>query len=130
MSKTASFAYSHRLLDYKGKCKNLHGHNGRVELILETKTLNGAAMAADFTEFGAALRSWVDLNLDHKTILCARDPLLKKLKEAGQSCFETAGNPTAETLAELIFTEMKKLSLPVSEVKFWETDNSMASFSK
>ena len=130
VSKTASFAYSHRLLDYKGKCKNLHGHNGRVELILETETLNGAAMAADFTEFGGTLRSWVDLNLDHKTILCARDPLLSKLKEAGQSCFETAGNPTAETLAELIFTEMEKLRLPVSEVKFWETENSMASFSK
>jgi len=128
VSKTASFAYSHRLLDYKGKCENLHGHNGRVELMLETKTLNGSAMAADFTEFGGTLMRWVDSNLDHKTILCARDPLLNKLKEAGQSCFETAGNPTAEALAELIFTEMKKLRLPVSEVKFWETDNSMASY--
>ena len=128
VSKTVSFAYSHRLIDYEGKCKNLHGHNGRVELILETKTLNGAAMVADFAEFGGALKSWVDLNLDHKTILCARDPLLNKLKEASQSCFETAGNPTAEALAELIFIEMKKLRLPVLEVKFWETDTSMASY--
>jgi 6-pyruvoyltetrahydropterin/6-carboxytetrahydropterin synthase len=128
VSKTVSFAYSHRLIDYKGKCKNLHGHNGRVELTLETQTLNGAAMVADFTDIAAALKSWIDSNLDHKTILCARDPLLNKLKEAGQVCFETAGNPTAETLAELIFTEMKKLRLPVAEVKFWETDNSMASY--
>ena len=130
VSKTATFAYSHRLPEHKGSCKNLHGHNGRVELVLATEKLDAAAMAADFTKFGAALKNWLDLNLDHKTILCARDPLLKTLKAAGQDCFETAGSPTAETLAELIFTEMKKLRLPVLEVKFWETDNSMASFSK
>ncbi|HAH32370.1 MAG TPA: 6-pyruvoyl tetrahydrobiopterin synthase [Elusimicrobia bacterium] len=128
VSKTISFAYSHRLLDYNGKCKNLHGHNALVELILETKMLNRAAMVADFTEFGGALKSWVDANLDHKVILCARDPLLNILKKARQACFAMGANPTAEALAELIFIQMKKLGLPVSEVKFWETDNSMASY--
>ncbi|MCX5784532.1 MAG: 6-carboxytetrahydropterin synthase [Elusimicrobia bacterium] len=128
VSKTVSFAYSHRLLDHNGKCKNLHGHNARVELILETETLDSSAMVADFTEFGAALKMWVDSNLDHKVILCARDPLLKLLKKARQACFETRDNPTAEALAELIFIKMKKLGLPVSKVKFWETDNSMASY--
>ena len=128
VSKTVSFSYSHRLLDYRGKCGNLHGHNGSIELILESGTLGGGAMVADFTKFGGTLRKWVDANLDHKTILCARDPLLDRLKKAGQLCFETAGNPTAETLARLIFTEMKKLRLPVSEVKFRETDSSMASY--
>ena len=130
VSKTVFFAYGHRLLDYKGKCENLHGHNGRAELILETKALDRSAMVADFTEFGGALKSWVNSNLDHKVILCARDPLLKLLKKARQACFETRDNPTAEALAELIFVEMKKLGLPVSEVKFWETDSSMASYSK
>jgi len=128
VSKTASFAYSHRLLDYKGKCENLHGHNGRVELILGAETLDNSGMVADFAEFGGALKNWLDSNLDHKTILCARDLLLNKLKKAGQACFETAGNPTAEALAGLIFAEMKKLRLPVLEVKFWETDDSMASY--
>ena len=46
VSKTVFFAYGHRLLDYKGKCENLHGHNGRAELILETKALDRSAMVA------------------------------------------------------------------------------------
>ena len=128
VTKIVSFAYGHRLLDYRGKCENLHGHNGRVEVTLRTKTLNGEKMVADFTALGAALKDWVDGNLDHKVILCSRDPLLKTLRDSGQACFETPDNPTAEILAELIFGEMKKLELPVSEVRFWETDTSIACY--
>ena len=128
VSKTVTFAYGHRLLDYQGKCENLHGHNGRVELTLGAPVLNGEKMVADFTTFGAALKFWIEENFDHKVILCSRDPLLKILKANGQSCYETKDNPTAEILAELIFTEMKKLELPVSKVRFWETDTSAASY--
>lgn len=129
VSKTVSFAYGHRLLEYKGKCENLHGHNGRVEVTLSARSLNGEKMVADFTMLGAALKGWIDKNFDHKVILCARDPLLKTLKNCGQACFEVRDNPTAEIMAELVFNEMKKLGLPVSEVRFWETDTSMACYS-
>lgn len=128
VTKIVSFAYGHRLLDYRGKCENLHGHNGRVEVTLRAKTLNGEKMVADFTSLGAALKDWVDGRLDHKVILCSRDPLLKTLRDSGQACFETPDNPTAEILAELIFSEMKALGLPVSEVRFWETDTSIACY--
>ena len=128
VSKTVSFSYAHRLPGHKGKCRNLHGHNAAVELTLESRVLNGDKMVADFGDLGGALKSWLDLNFDHKTILCQADPLLKILRQAGQDCFETASNPTAEALAEIIFAEMKKLGLPVTEVRFWETANSMASY--
>jgi 6-pyruvoyltetrahydropterin/6-carboxytetrahydropterin synthase len=128
VTKIVSFAYGHRLLDYRGKCENLHGHNGRVEVTLRSRVLNGEKMVADFTVLGAALKDWIDGHFDHKVILCARDPLLKTLKAAGQSCFETADNPTAEIMAELIFREMKNLGLPVSKVRFWETDTSIACY--
>ncbi|HBA59868.1 MAG TPA: 6-pyruvoyl tetrahydrobiopterin synthase [Elusimicrobia bacterium] len=128
ISKTVSFAYGHRLLDYKGKCENLHGHNGRVELTLAAAALNAEKMVADFTTVGAALKTWLDANFDHKVILCSRDPLLKTLRDAGQACFETKDNPTAEGMAELVFFEMKKLGFPVSKVRFWETDSSVATY--
>ncbi len=128
VSKTVTFAYGHRLLDYQGKCENLHGHNGRVELTLSARTLGSGKMVADFTTVGAALKGWLDANFDHKVILCSRDPLLKAMKEHGQEYFITPDNPTAEVMAELIFNEMKKLGLPVCKVKFWETDTSVASY--
>ena len=130
VTKTVAFAYGHRLLDYKGKCENLHGHNGRVELTLSSDALNGDRMVADFTSVGSALKGWIDANWDHKVILCSRDPLLKTLRSCGQACFETRDNPTAEVLAEMVFREMKGLGLPVTEARFWETDTSVACYRK
>ncbi len=36
----STFCYGHRLLNYDGKCKHLHGHNGRVIISLEAPTLD------------------------------------------------------------------------------------------
>jgi 6-pyruvoyltetrahydropterin/6-carboxytetrahydropterin synthase len=130
VTKSASFAYGHRLLDHKGRCRNLHGHNGRVEVTLAAEKLDAAMMVADFGDLSAALKGWLDANLDHKTILCARDPLLPVLTAQGQECFVTRENPTAELLAGLILTEMKKLGFPAVKVKFWETETSVASCSE
>ena len=30
VTRQIDFCYGHRLLNYAGKCKNLHGHNGRA----------------------------------------------------------------------------------------------------
>lgn len=129
ITKSVSFCYGHRLLGHKGRCRNLHGHNGTAEVTLAAQTLDDRKMVADFGDLGKALKSWLDDNLDHKVILCTADPLLKVLKEQGQECFETRDNPTAEIMAELLFTEMKKLGFPVSEVRVWETATSSAGYS-
>jgi len=128
ITKSVSFCYGHRLLDHKGKCKNLHGHNGIAEVTLASAALNDQNMVADFGDLGRSLNDWLDANFDHKIILCTRDPLLKALKEQGQQCFETGANPTAEVMAELLFAEMKKLGFPVHKVSVWETGTSFASF--
>ena len=123
-----TFDAAHQLIGYDGPCENLHGHNARVELTLSAAVLNAEKMVADFTTVGAALKFWIDENFDHKVILCSRDPLLKILKDNGQACYETRDNPTAEIMAELIFMEMTKLGMPVSKVRFWETDTAAASY--
>ncbi|MEM4248235.1 MAG: 6-carboxytetrahydropterin synthase, partial [Candidatus Nanoarchaeia archaeon] len=30
VSREIEFSYGHRLLNYEGKCKHLHGHNGKA----------------------------------------------------------------------------------------------------
>lgn len=130
IKKTFHLAYGHRLLNYKGKCENLHGHNGVVEVTLKAARLNHEKMVMDFTELGRTVKTWLDENLDHKVILAKADPLAPVLKKQGQRCFLTADNPTAETLARLIFDAAGAMKLPVDEVAFWETPTSMASYRK
>lgn len=130
VKKTFHLAYAHRLLHYKGKCENLHGHNGLVEVTLKARRLNHEKMVMDFTELGRTVKKWLDDNLDHKVLLSKKDPLLKLLREEGQACFTTAQNPTAEILAELIFKALERSGLPVHKVAFWETPASMAGYKK
>ncbi|HCC49008.1 MAG TPA: 6-pyruvoyl tetrahydrobiopterin synthase [Elusimicrobia bacterium] len=128
IKKTFHLAYGHRLLNYNGKCENLHGHNGVVEVTLKAAALNKEKMVMDFTELGRTMKLWLDSNLDHKVILAKADPLAPLLKKQGQSCYLTAENPTAEILAKLIYETARGMKLPVDEVAFWETPTSMAAY--
>ncbi|OGR44319.1 MAG: hypothetical protein A2X35_02525 [Elusimicrobia bacterium GWA2_61_42] len=131
IKKTFHLAYGHRLLNYKGKCENLHGHNGVVEVSLKAAELNGDRMVMDFTELGKKVKLWLDENLDHKVILAKADPLAAVLAKEGQRCYLTDENPTAEVLAGLIFACLTRdLKLPVHKIAFWETPTSMASYKK
>lgn len=130
IKKTFHLAYGHRLLRYKGKCENLHGHNGVVEVTLKSEKLDAEKMVMDFTELGAKMKSWLDENLDHRVILAGDDPLAEVLREQGQKCFLTAENPTAEVLARLVFETAAEMGLPVAKAAFWETPTSMASYKK
>lgn len=128
VKKTFHLAYGHRLLNYRGKCENLHGHNGLVEVTLKAEKLDGDSMVMDFTELGGKVKAWLDENLDHKVILAKADPLAAVLAEQGQTCFLTSENPTAEVLAKLVYDEAAKMGLPAEEAAFWETPTSMAAY--
>ena len=44
------FCYGHRLLDYVGPCAHPHGHNGLVEIELESDSLDSRGMVFDFAD--------------------------------------------------------------------------------
>ena len=50
VTKTVDFCYGHRLMEYDGKCRNLHGHNGLLEVDLEADSLDNLGMVMDFTK--------------------------------------------------------------------------------
>ena len=128
VTRVIYFCYGHRLLNYQGKCRYLHGHNGRVEIELSSKTLDRRGMVRDFNEIKQSIQSWIDANLDHKMILCARDPVLPLLRKLHEPLFVVEENPTAENLAKLIYEETKRQGFPVTSVKLWETDHSFATY--
>ena len=126
--KRIDFCYGHRLLNYEGKCRHFHGHNGRVEVCLAADRLDERGMVVDFFEIKRKLKGWIEQNLDNRMILHEADPLVPVLKEMREPVFLLKENSTAENLAKLIFEAALKLELPVQEVRFWETPDSCATY--
>ena len=126
--KTLAFCYGHRLTDYSGKCKNLHGHNGRLEITLQKERLDKLGMVVDFVEIKEKIKAWVDEALDHRMLISSKDPMLSALKAADPTVVAVDFNPTAENIARMIFEKVKSLGFPVTEVRLWETDTSCAVF--
>ena len=122
------FSYGHRLLNYKGKCARLHGHNGRVRIEITAEKLDSQGMVVDFYEIQKTIGEWIDKTLDHRMILSERDPLVLVLQKTGEPLVLMKENPTAEALARWIFEEARKMKLSVARVTLWETENSFASY--
>ncbi|MEU9480529.1 6-carboxytetrahydropterin synthase [Streptomyces sp. NPDC048191] len=126
--KTLEFAYAHRLLRYSGKCQYLHGHNGRLEVVLRSDHLDEVGFVADFGLIKETIGEWVQNNLDHRVLLCRKDPLIPMLQESGQPVFVMDDNPTAENIAKSIWDSLTDCGLPISEIRLWETSTSIATY--
>lgn len=117
-----SFDAAHYLPNYKGKCRNMHGHTWRVEVAIEGGVDPKTGMVLDFADLKLLLLPLKDV-LDHQVL--------------NESVLE---NPTAENIAWFISTwvdehwsELKCLkSMPdyltnrlnLAWVKVWETPDS------
>jgi len=77
VAKEINFCYGHRLLNYDGKCKHLHGHNGRAVVTLEGRELDERGMLVDFSDVKLQIGQWIDDNLDHRMLLHRDDPISK-----------------------------------------------------
>jgi 6-pyruvoyltetrahydropterin/6-carboxytetrahydropterin synthase len=113
-----TFAAGHALRNYKGKCENVHGHNFRVQVILEGERLDETGLLVDFIEVRDALRAII-ARLDH-VFLNDVPPFDVK-------------NPSAENLAEYFYREISgtlRSAVPVRvrEVRVWETEIQSAAY--
>lgn len=130
VKKVIDFCYGHRLLDYNGKCRHLHGHNGHLEIEIDASGLDALGMVIDFGEIREIAKGWVDEHLDHKMLLHRDDPLAKVLHEWDQPLYLMDGNPTAENISKLIFRQLRALGLHVSRVRLWETPTGCVMYSE
>jgi 6-pyruvoyltetrahydropterin/6-carboxytetrahydropterin synthase len=110
VSVEQDFASAHALRNYKGACENVHGHNWKVQVVIEGETLDQAGMLIDFLDVKRMMDAIVG-PLDHK-FLNEVPPFDVK-------------NPSAENLAEHFYEKMAEslaeLPARVKEVKIWET---------
>lgn len=128
---------AHRLREYRGLCRHLHGHSYLWEVTAESETgLDSLGIAVDFKDLKAAmvevLEPW-----DHATLLREDDPLLQggvldddENRAPGRvHVFET--NPTAEHLAAVAGERIQAMlpaGVRLTEVRCWETSTSFATW--
>lgn len=86
------FSAAHLLRGYAGACNQIHGHNFKVELEVETSDLDAVGMAVDFTEL-ETIAADIARDLDHR--------LLNDVPPFNEV------NPTAENLGAYFWTRTK-----------------------
>jgi len=123
-------AIAHRLMDYKGKCASLHGHNYRIIVSALHPTddpfIPGIGMLIDFKDLKFELNRILD-QFDHATMLREDDPLQEHIA-SDEKCklLLFPWNPTAENFAIYIQKELHGV-LPLTwTVRVYETSKSYA----
>jgi 6-pyruvoyltetrahydropterin/6-carboxytetrahydropterin synthase len=128
VTREIDFCYGHRLLNYAGKCRYLHGHNGRAVIVIESQNLDERGMVLDFSDIKRVVSGWIDRELDHRMILHREDPAVEALKKLGEPLFLVDVNPTAENIAKLIYDFAAGEGFPIVAVDLWETPNCFATY--
>ena len=128
VTREIDFCYGHRLLNYEGKCRYLHGHNGRAVITIEAPGLDDRGMVLDFSDIKTVVSRWIDDNLDHRMVLCRDDPVVPLLREQGEPMYLLDQNPTAENIARVIFEVARRHGFPVVETRLWETPRCFATY--
>jgi len=112
------FAAAHRLHGYDGDCARLHGHNWKVEVMVEGEQLDEVGMVIDFKEIKRHAKAVV-AELDHTYL-------------NDHPAFQDH-NPTAEHIAAFLFERLaKRIDTPqrrVSAVTVWENERNCVTFS-
>jgi 6-pyruvoyltetrahydropterin/6-carboxytetrahydropterin synthase len=115
LRKEFSFDAAHKLVQYRGKCENLHGHTYRVSVEISGKP-DGEGMIADFVKVGETVDEEIVSKLDHSYLN------------------DIMPQPSAENIARYIFEKLAPaLSGPnysLNAVQVWESPHSSVIFNR
>jgi 6-pyruvoyltetrahydropterin/6-carboxytetrahydropterin synthase len=117
LSIQTSFSAAHRLRNYQGDCEALHGHNWKVQVTVQSRTLNDIGLAIDFKTLKEITGETLD-RIDHT---CLND--IAPFSDI---------NPSSENIARVLYEEMKTslaaFGVSLLRVSVWESDNAWASY--
>ncbi len=109
------FSAAHNLRGYEGECERLHGHNWKVEVVVQAERLNDIDIALDFKVLKRETNAIMD-RLDHRYL--NEVPPFDRL------------NTTAENIARYIYQELSQRlhvqGVRVKEVRVWESETACA----
>jgi 6-pyruvoyltetrahydropterin/6-carboxytetrahydropterin synthase len=133
------------VVGHEGKCRHLHGHNGRVHFhcVADNNELDSIGRVIDFGEVKSRLCMWLEDNWDHKFLAWENDKVINGLfisteesesvlctdsfNELRESIVFVPFNPTAENMSEylvdiigpqqLLGTGIKLVSVTIDETR-------------
>jgi 6-pyruvoyltetrahydropterin/6-carboxytetrahydropterin synthase len=104
---TTDFSAAHSLSRHPGKCRNLHGHTYKVDVVVEGDKKEDTECVADFAEMKAAIEDVIEL-VDHTYLN------------------EVISYPTSENIALFLKAELEKrfngsnLGVTLHSIRIWE----------
>ncbi len=114
LTKRFTFDSAHKLPNYKGKCKNLHGHTYFLEVTIRGTINDKTGMIMDFSDIEKTVNESVIKKLDH----CYINDIIKI--------------PTAENIVQWIWKvllpKFKEYEVELYKLKLWETPSSFVSY--
>ncbi len=138
IKKSFKVPVGHRLMKHSGLCKNIHGHNLKIEVQVSCHGLDNNDMVMDFGRLSEYVGSIMSI-LDHSILLNSED---KETIAFSNGCgdpgkrpiiFENS-DPTAEVLACYIHGQLNAMLkanttyINLDYVAVWESDDAVAIF--
>jgi 6-pyruvoyltetrahydropterin/6-carboxytetrahydropterin synthase len=116
LSQEFKFDAAHNLINYKGKCENLHGHTYKLRVTLAGQADPESGMIVDFGFLKNRVQERIIDRLDHSYIN------------------EIVKISTAENIAYWIWNEIEGIfksgNYELQEIVLWETDTSFVTLRK
>ncbi|KIL38239.1 6-pyruvoyl tetrahydrobiopterin synthase [Gordoniibacillus kamchatkensis] len=121
VSKEFTFDSAHHLHNYEGKCKSLHGHTYKLQVVMSGK-VDARGLAIDFADIKRIAKERVIDKLDHRY-----------LNEVLPPMNTTAENMVVwmyEQIHEALVEEKLHPAVRLEEIRLWETPTSYAAVTR
>jgi len=136
VTKQISLSIGHRLLNYEGPCKNIHGHNIKLEFVFSPKLYGPNpkdGFVVDFGKIKKELGEWADETFDHAMIINPYDKDLIDFLTDKSKCFIMPdegsiglSNPTMENMVVLFYKKALKFAernhIKLHSIRLYESD--------
>jgi len=136
LTRVFNFDMAHVLLNYHGKCKNIHGHTYKLEVTVKGAPCNDEGspkkgMLIDFSDFKKLIQDDIISVWDHALMIHRdSDPvLLDALKNNYEKIIVVPFQPTTENMICELASIIKKIlppDLSLFSLRLYETEKSFA----
>ncbi len=113
ITKQFTFEMAHALMDYPGKCRNIHGHSYTLEVTVTGPRDEASGMVIDFKQLKDLVNETIIDQLDHHLVLNAQaDPdLIAAVKKNFERIMIVDFQPSTENLLDH-FADLLQPHLP------------------
>jgi len=136
LTRVFQFDMAHALLNYQGKCKNIHGHTYKLEVTVKGTPSNEdnspkKGMLIDFSDFKTLIQDEIIEKWDHALMIHQNTDsiLLDALKKNYEKILTVPFQPTTENMiCELssIINKILPKDVQLFSLRLYETDKSFA----